>query len=267
MNSSSKQFHFLTGLPRSGSTVLASILNQHPKVYVTPTSPLLDLLIANQNNWHNNPCVQANPFPEQLTNMTKAMIHAAWQHRDEEIIIDKSRSWMRNMPAANILFDKEMKAIVTVRDLPSIMASWLSLLHKNPNSAFDMECTNLFGCVSDEIRVKHMWNVMVKDCFVGLKQMLTEARNQCLIVNYDDLINYPKYELDRIHWFLGYSLPKKYYDFENIQSDTQDDDLKAWGLQNMHTIRSSLKKTARNPIDILGSKLYYSLQELEHEFI
>ena len=39
-----KKIFFLAGLPRSGSTVLGSILSQHPEIAVTPTSPLLDLL-------------------------------------------------------------------------------------------------------------------------------------------------------------------------------------------------------------------------------
>ena len=39
-----KQVHFLSGLARSGSTLLGSIVSQHPQIHVTPTSPLLDLL-------------------------------------------------------------------------------------------------------------------------------------------------------------------------------------------------------------------------------
>ena len=39
-----KDIFFLSGLPRSGSTLLGSILGQNPSFFVTPTSPLLDLL-------------------------------------------------------------------------------------------------------------------------------------------------------------------------------------------------------------------------------
>ena len=69
-----KTFYFLAGLPRSGSTVLASILNQNPEVYVTPTSPMLDLLVKNQDTFWELPPVKANPCPDQLTNVTRAMI-------------------------------------------------------------------------------------------------------------------------------------------------------------------------------------------------
>jgi len=39
-----KTLFFLSGLPRSGSTLLGSILSQHPELQATPTSPLADLL-------------------------------------------------------------------------------------------------------------------------------------------------------------------------------------------------------------------------------
>ena len=38
--------HFLSGLPRSGSTVLAALLNQRNDIHVTPTSGLIDIFGA-----------------------------------------------------------------------------------------------------------------------------------------------------------------------------------------------------------------------------
>jgi hypothetical protein len=39
-----KTLYFLGGLPRSGSTLLGSLLNQHSDIYVSPTSPLGDVV-------------------------------------------------------------------------------------------------------------------------------------------------------------------------------------------------------------------------------
>ena len=38
------QLHFLAGLPRSGSTLLAAILNQNPAARVSSTSDLVHIL-------------------------------------------------------------------------------------------------------------------------------------------------------------------------------------------------------------------------------
>ena len=41
-----RRFHFISGLPRSGSTLLAAILNQNPRFHAGMTSPLADIMGA-----------------------------------------------------------------------------------------------------------------------------------------------------------------------------------------------------------------------------
>jgi hypothetical protein len=43
--------YFLSGLPRSGSTVLAALLNQRNDIHVTPTSGLIDIFGAVVQTW------------------------------------------------------------------------------------------------------------------------------------------------------------------------------------------------------------------------
>ena len=42
--SPARKFHFISGLPRSGSTLLAAILNQNPRFRAGMTSPLADIM-------------------------------------------------------------------------------------------------------------------------------------------------------------------------------------------------------------------------------
>src|SRR5438874_8813939 len=44
MPKSVRKFHFISGLPRSGSTLLAAILNQNPRFRAGMTSPLADIM-------------------------------------------------------------------------------------------------------------------------------------------------------------------------------------------------------------------------------
>jgi sulfotransferase len=260
-----KTFHFLSGLPRSGSTVLAAILNQNPEVYVTPTSPMLDLLVHNQDVWYKTPSVMANPISEQLTNVTRAMIDSMWEHRSESIIIDKNRGWGKNMPASTILFEKEIKVIATVRDLPSIMASWLTILHNNPNNYMDEKLRKYGVPVNDWWRMGEMWMNMVKDCMDAVQILKKDAANRLLLINYDDLINNPQDIISKVEQFLD--LPRYTYDFNNIKSDTDDDDLVAWGLKGIHTIRPKLEKTSKDPKEILGEELYNRFKDIEDEYV
>lgn len=249
-----KIYHFLSGLPRSGSTLLSAILNQNPEVYCTPTSPLLDQLIVNQNIWHSLQTVKTNPIPIQLDNITRELINNMWGFRSESIIIDKNRGWGKNMPAAEFLFQKKVKMIATVRDIPSIMASWLTLLKKNPNNYMNHILISKGLKVNDENMMDEMWNNMVKDCVDGINQAIKDAPDQIYLVDYDNLVNNPIETISGIESFL--CLPKHQYDFDNIKSDTNDDDMAAWGLVGMHKIRTSINKTAKTPEEILGNKLF-----------
>ena len=65
--STSKTIHFLAGLPRSGSTLLAYFLAQNPKIHVTPTSGICDML--------------------------RAMLQAYFGRVERPICIDKNRYW------------------------------------------------------------------------------------------------------------------------------------------------------------------------------
>jgi len=71
-------------------------------------------------------------------------------------------------------------------------------------------------------------------------------------------------EINRIEQFL--LLPKHQYDFDNIQSDTTDDDMVAWGFEGLHTIRPKLEKTCKNPKEILGDELYNRFIDIEKQY-
>ena len=260
-----QKLHFLSGLPRSGSTVLSSILNQNPSIYVTPTSPMLNVAVQMQEAWREDPTVKANYFEEQARNLTKAILPAFWQHRPEPIIIDKGRGWAKNMPTVNALFGEKIKVIVVERDLPSIMASWLTIIKNQTKSDFDKNLMLKGYPATDDNRMAEMWFNMVKDCMEGSQQIKKDVPDQIIIVKYDDIVNNAKHEIARIEEFL--ELPKHEYDFNNIQNDTNDDDLLAWGFEGLHTIRPKLEKTSKPAREVLGEDLYNRFVEIEKQYV
>lgn len=259
-----KKFYFLAGLPRSGSTLLSAILNQHPDVYVTPTSPMLNLLVENQNAWHKCSAVIANPEPEQLTNITKAMINATWAHISKPIIIDNNREWNKNISAATILFEEKVKIIATIRDLPSIMASWLTLLRNQSTNVMDKKLIEKGIFPTDESRLAELWFNMVKSNMESIQLAKKEAGDRLLLISYDNLIDNTVNILYNLEEFLG--VPHFEYNLDNIQNNTTDYDLAAWGFDGLHTIRSKIKKTASPPQEILGDALYNKFIQLEKNY-
>lgn len=260
-----KTFHFFSGLPRSGSTVIESLLNQNPEIYVTPTSPLLHLLNKNQEEFNRCPEVIANKFNEQLTNISQGMIEGAWKHRPEEIILDKHRGWGKNMPATTIVFGKEIKMISTIRDIPSIMASWLTLIRNQPNNFIVDAVIGKGFEPTEENLMAEMWFGHVLDCVESVVMARKTAHNRLLEIHYDDFVDNPKHQIDRIQKFL--QLPSHNYNFDNIENNNENNDLSAFGFSEMHRIRPSVKKVSKHPRDILGNSLYERFVSLEKEYL
>ena len=258
-----QQYHFMAGLPRSGSTVLASILNQNPAVYVTPTSPLLDLLYLNEQAWRKAPSVISNPIPSQVESISQGIIRGCWAHVPQNIIIDKHRAWAKNLRTIEYIFKKEPKVIMTHRDIPSILASFLTLLHNTNQSPhyIDQALLQRNLPLNDENRVDILWNYYVKEGCEQFNMAIQTNRSAVLIVEYDVLIQYKKETLSKVYDFL--ELPPWEHDFDNIENKTADDDLVAWGLEGLHTIRPKLEKVAKTPQEILGEKIFSKYKDIK----
>ena len=91
------KLHMLAGLPRSGTTLLGAILNQNPKVYVTTTSPFVEILWRNYSVWFEEseiPCLDTLKTRDLKKPFLKNVAHSYFNElTDKEIVIDKRRSW------------------------------------------------------------------------------------------------------------------------------------------------------------------------------
>lgn len=261
-----KQFYFMAGMPRSGSTLLISILNQNPSLYGTPTSPLLDLLFLNEMAWRQCPSVIANPMPEQLVGISEAIINGCWQHVPQNIIIDKHRAWGKNLHAIQHIFGKKPKVIVTVRDVPSVIASFIRLLRESNTSPtyIDQILLDKKLALTDMNRADVLWNEFIQDPWVSFKMAWEHDKSSLLLVDYDRLMTDKQQVMKEVYQFL--ELPEFEHDFNNIQNQTADDDLLAWGLEGLHTIRPKLEKTAKSAKEVLGEEIFNKYNNMNLEF-
>jgi len=259
-----KQFFFLSGLPRSGSTVLTAMLNQNPQIYATSTSPLLDFLYLTEQQWKENPSVVANPNQNQIMNVSEGIINGTWKHIKEPIIIDKHRAWARNSPILNSIFGHN-KVIATVRDLPEIAASFLTLVRESPYSnIIDQKLSNSSIEVTDENRCDLILNEYVRDPWMSLKERYDSNVNNLLLLEYDEIVGYPLDTMNRIYEFLGL---ESYNDHEvNNVIHKEENDSDAWGIPNLHHVRSTIKRVSPSAETILGKDLYQKYSSLNYEF-
>lgn len=235
--------HFLCGLPRSGSTVLAAILNQNPQTHVTSTSGLVFALDGLANTWCKASLLSDNdPNRDKLADTMKRIIDGFYDTK-KPVVIDKSRSWPvpTVMSAMSKVLGRKPKFIATVRSVPDCMASFVRVAKP----------ANLDEFMASSDLVTHL-----KAAYMILRQGYDHDPSCFLFVEYEDLLANPKRELERIHEFL--ELPPFDYDFNNIDGSTvKEDDENLHGYAGMHDIKPKLERQHnQSPKDVL--KHHYS---------
>lgn len=234
-----KTLHFLSGVPRSGSTVLAAILNQNPMTHVSTTSALGGALDGLATAWHQNKLLVDNdPERKKLAHTMRGVIDAFYDETDKPVIIDKARNWPIPviMQAMGQVLGRKMKIIATVRSIPDCMASFVRVAKPE----------NL-----DEFLTSGSLAAHLKGSYMTLQGGYAYDPECFLFVEYEDLLANPQTELERIHAFLD--LPAFDYDFSNIDgAPVKEDDENLHGYAGLHDIKPVLERQHNDsPRDIL----------------
>ena len=142
--------HFLSGLPRSGSTVLSAILRQNPMVHAGMTSPVFSFVGALLPQLSN-----ANEFNVFVDNrarkrLLRGLFDAYYATTCEHVIIDTNRHWTARMALLVELYP-QARFLCCVRPLAQIAQSLESQFARNPTElsrliGFDPG-TNVYGRV------------------------------------------------------------------------------------------------------------------------
>ena len=236
----------LAGLPRSGSTLLGSILNQNPLVNATPTSPLYSLLV--------NTCETFRMIDLQHTYDTSVQMQIYRDivkafhpdERDIPIVFEKHRGWPRFVEAFREFVDPDPRIICTVRSIPEVIASYITLAECDPDNFIDAHLRRDGVPVNYEARAMLLWtqylNVPHECLTIGLKR----NPQSLLLVEYDDLVFEPQRTLARVYAFCG--MEPFEHDFSDIESTCAESKDEAWGLRALHEIRPALGKISVDPL-------------------
>jgi sulfotransferase len=93
-----KTFYFMGGLPRAGSTLLSTLLNQNPRFHSGPSSPVLGAMFTLHDNFQGNELYTGYPKPDQVNEIVGSVIRHWYSDVEEEVIFDKNRAWTARVP-------------------------------------------------------------------------------------------------------------------------------------------------------------------------
>lgn len=266
-----KKFSFLAGLPRSGSSLISSILNQNPNIYASSNSPMCGMAFNLERSIILSEQYNAFPKPKVLPNVISGLLENYYSDIDRPFIIDKSREWPIKEHFEVLLrnLSYEPKVILSVRNILDVLTSFITLINKNPNKEnfIDREIQarqefNFYRDIND-IRCDHLMRPkgIIDNSLYGIAfAMLPENKKYFHIVEYDNLVYDTKNTIDKIYNFL--ELQKYDHDFNNIINITPEDDT-IYGLDNMHEVRKNILKVSLRPEQVLSPYILNKYSGLE----
>ncbi len=246
-----KSVYFLGGLPRSGNTLLSALLNQNPQVYVSPLSPLLENLWVIDKDLNFRDETLSTDFQTNTSFALKHFVKGFYSDVTKPVIIDRNKGWgsKDSILTACKYITETPKVIFTVRDIPSILASFLSLVEDTKDNFIDNSLRQTgIKCYGNQtlndLRCDWLMNNQIGLSLTNLTELLQMGVATCL-VEYDDLVKDPQKELNDIYDFL--QLEHFEHNFQNVEKKEKENLTNAGLPINLHDVRKKVEKTALDP--------------------
>lgn len=256
----SATFHFISGLPRSGSTLLAAILRQNPRFHASMTSGLGALLQGVMQIMSPGSEAALTLEEGQREDILAGLFQSYYRRTaGKDVIFDTNRVWSARMPMLHSLFPRA-RVIACVRDIPWVMDSLERRVRDNP-----YHFTRLFGpmkqgTVYSRVESLMQHEALVGSAWAGLKEAFYgEQAEALLVVEYELLSRAPDKVLPLIYQFIG----EPWYnghDFDNVQFDAPDFD-QALGISGLHRVRPKVEFLPRRTI--LPPDLFKKLEGMD----
>jgi sulfotransferase len=262
-----KTYHFLSGLPRSGNTLLSAILNQNPEIYSSPLSPVNYFMWDMDNSLQNIQHINRNEENKIKSKMfLSSFMDNFYKDIKEPVIIDREKMWGTpvNLGLIKEYITPTPKIIFTVRDVLDIIASFVRM----DADYINRDMTNNgyyfanYRSYADSI-AEHLMTVngeIDKSLLSLASAFYPENKDMFHIVEYNDLVFKTEETMSGIYKFL--ELPEYQHNFETIEKVETDND-EAVGLpKNLHEVRKSISKSTTN-LDILSDYIKHKYSNME----
>jgi len=248
-----KHFHFVTGLPRSGSTLLCNILNQNPRFHASATSGVQRLLANVRDEWNKITEFGAVRNESAKLRVLRSILLSFYADIDKSVIFDKHRFWPSKFEMVNALLGEPAKMLVTVRDIRDVLASFERLWRAESATGQinkERDFQNEYLTAPGRINVLMKSNQTVGKSYNIIKDALFRGHGQQMyFVVYEELVQNPSEIMKGIYAFLGEELYT--HDFKNVEESTREDDF-FYGYTNLHATRQEVKPVPSYWREVLG---------------
>jgi len=252
-----KSYYFISGLPRSGSTLLSGILRQNPDFYADIASPV-EALTGNAIDVITGAKSNLTTTEEQRKNVMYGMFDGYYQHIEKSVIFDSSRGWTKKTNFLKALFPYT-KILCPVRDIVSILNSFEVILNKN--CFYTKQINEKVFSHNIFIRIQELFEREIVNYFSFLQEGYALNPEMIHFIEYENLCKEPEKTIRKVYEFLE----RSYYshDFENVEYSNENFD-KACNLKDLHTIKKGVEY--KPPRCILPSEIVQKYKGMNMEF-
>lgn len=238
------KIHFISGLPRSGKTLLAALLRQNPRFRAGMTSPALTILSAVEGATSRAKEGAVLLTDEQKLALRRSVFTALYPE-DDVVVFDTNTLWTAKLPLLTLLFP-DAKIIACVRNVSWVMDSLERLYRSSP-----LELSGLYGFKPNTTVYSRTSKLADSGGMVGWAlDALREAyygthRDAMWMIEYTDLVTKPNATLNALYEVLD---EKRFaHDFGNVDFDADNYDA-LLGAPGLHRVRREVKYTPRSTI-------------------
>ena len=252
-----KQYYFISGLPRSGSTLLSAILRQNPEFYADIASQVealtgssIDIVTGGESN--------LTVTEDQRKNLMYGIFDGYYQHIDKPVIFDSSRSWTKKTNFLKALFPYT-KILCPVRDIVSILNSFEVILNKN--CFYTKQINEKVFSQNIFMRIQEIFEREIINYYSFLQEGYALNPEMIHFIEYENLCKEPEKTMRGVYEFLE----KPYYshDFENLEYSNENFD-RACNLKDLHTVKRRVEY--KPPRIILPPEIVQKYSEMNMEF-
>lgn len=222
----------LSGLPRTGSTLLSALLSQNPVIHAEGNSALCQIMWDTQNSCRDTSkeAMAANNRFYCVHDIVSQLPHSYYKgnSQQERIVLDKCRTWTLNpnMQMIDEFIGKDTKVIVLVRPVVEIVKSFVKLYKENGIYTEQLE-RDLLNPGSDPLARP----------LVGVYAAQQDTSGRFIFVSYKDLVEDTAKTLEGIYKFCGWD--RFIHNTHNIKPSYFEND-GVYGLKGMHKVRKKV---------------------------
>ena len=260
-----KKFVFLAGLPRTGSTVLGTLLSQHPELKTTATSMVRGLMNYTLNlSLGQSLYYDRYDDKSEIWGILRGILNGAYECYPETIVVEKDRGWSKNVDITAKVLGETPKIISPVRSLPDIIASFIIIAQKiGPSAKIYDEVTAAGREINTWSLSRIVWEKYVYHSWSEMKASYEAYPESFHLVEYEDLVDDTQKTFEKVLRFID--VDPIALELNNLENPNPENDA-VFGLPGLHYIRPKLSKVSPPSIEVLGEECYRFWKNQNLEF-